>query len=68
MGGVLTDIFRYLHLRNHTFYPTSSDIRDTHFFVRYGKNKDFLLKKNNHSNCPNSVRFCDISVRPGDQE
>ena len=49
------------------FYPTSSDIRHT-FFVICGKNNDFLLNKNNHSDCPNSVTFCDISVTPGDQE
>ena len=38
-------------------------------FFRYAENKDFLLKKRSlKSNCPNSVRFSNISVRPGDQE
>ena len=69
--GVVTQIFCYLQLRNHVFTQHRPIFvgRDTHFFwVRYANNKDFLLKKINHSNSPNPVRFCDISVRPGDQE
>ena len=42
--------------------------RDTHFLWHTAKIRISCWEKINHSNCPNSVRFCDIYVRPGDQE
>ena len=57
-GGVVVGIFRYLQLRNQIFTPHSVIFvgRDTHWKIK------------DHSNCPNSVRFFYISVRPGNQE
>ena len=51
-GGVVAGIFR----------------RDTHFFLDTPKIRISCWKIKDHSNCPNSVRFFYISVRPGDQE
>ena len=66
-GGVVAGIFRYLQLRNQMFTPHSWV--ETHIFFTYTpKIRISCWKIKYHSNWPNSVRFCNISVRPGDQE
>ena len=64
--------FRYLQLRNHIFTPHRVIFvgRDTHFWLDTPEIRISCWsgKTKNHSNCPHSVRFWNISVRPGDQE
>ena len=55
-GGVVAAIFRYLQFQNLLFTLDTAKIRISCCKIKY------------HSNCPDSVRFCNISVRPGDQE
>ena len=63
-GGVVAGIFRC----EITFLPPDRVVfvgTDTYFWLDTPEIWDFLLTKKNRSN---SVRFFDISVRPGDQE
>ena len=71
-GGGSNRNFKLSSVAKSHFYPIVHRVifvgRDTHFLLDTAKNKHFLLTTKNHYNCPNSVIFWDISVRPGDHE